>query len=130
MAFFGISHGKNACGGTIKRLAVRANLQRSMEDQILDPKKLFDFTQKEVPGVTTLLVEKSEVLKTTEFLVPRFENAQRFKGIRKKHQFVPRGSNIMMSRISGHNDLTESNLIEESESIMPGQFYKCQYEND
>ena len=36
----------------------------------------------------------------------------------------------MMSRISGHNDLTESNLIEESESIMPGQFYKCQYEND
>ena len=36
-----------------------------MKDRILDPKQLFDFTQKEVPGVTTLFVEKSEVLKTT-----------------------------------------------------------------
>ena len=137
--FFATSHGKNACdgvGGTIKRLAARTSLQRCMGDQILDPKQLFDFAQKQVPGVTSLFVEKSEVVKAAEFLAPRFENAQRFKGTRKNHQFVPHENNILMSRISGHNDLTESSLIEEStnliemDSIMPGQFYKCQYEND
>ena len=81
-------------------------------------------------------MEKSEVLKAAGFLAPCFENAQRFKGTRKNHQFVPHENNIMMSRISGHNDLTESSLIEEStnlikmDSNLPGQFYKCHYEND
>ena len=43
--FFATSHGKGPCdgvGGTVKRLAARASLQRLYEDQILTPRQLFD----------------------------------------------------------------------------------------
>ena len=44
--FFATAHGKNACdgvGGSLKRLAARASLQRPLEDQITIPQKLFDW---------------------------------------------------------------------------------------
>jgi len=44
--FFATSHGKgpsDGIGGTTKREATRASLQRSYHDQILTPNKLFEF---------------------------------------------------------------------------------------
>ena len=49
--FFPTSHGKQPCdgiGGTVKRLVSKASLQRSLKDQILDPKAMFHFCKKNV----------------------------------------------------------------------------------
>ena len=45
-SFFATSHGKNACdgvGGTVKRLAAHASLQRAKELQIIAPRQLYEF---------------------------------------------------------------------------------------
>jgi len=102
--FFATSHGKNACdgvGGTIKRLAARASLQRAITNQIQTPEQLFQFAVEEIPGVTVFFVSSESVEKTSKFLEPRFSTAPRFKGSRKNHQFIPRGSDIVMRRVSG-----------------------------
>ena len=44
--FFATSHGKSPCdaiGGTVKRVATRASLQRPKENQILTPSQMFEF---------------------------------------------------------------------------------------
>ena len=63
----------------------------------------------------------------------RYENARKFRGSRKNHQFIPNGGNILMSRVS---DFPVSHLIEDSsalintEYVIPLKFYVCHYEND
>ena len=52
--FFATSHGKGPCdgvGGTVKRLAARASLQRPYNDQILIPHQLFEFGQTEIKAI-------------------------------------------------------------------------------
>ena len=54
MAFFATSHGKWPCdgvGGTVKRLAARASLQRVCNNQIMTPRQLFYFASAEIPYV-------------------------------------------------------------------------------
>lgn len=57
--FYATSHGKSTCdaiGAHVKRCAVKASLQRPVENQITDAYKLFDFCQ------------TSELSKTVQFL--------------------------------------------------------------
>ena len=49
----GILHGKGACdglGGTVKRLAARASLQRPYYDQLMTPSQLFDWACTSIPA--------------------------------------------------------------------------------
>ena len=135
--FFATSHGKNACdgvGGTIKRLAARASLQRPISNQILTPLQLFEFANKEIPGVTTFYIDSNAVSKVAEFLEPRFSNAPKFKGTRKNHQFVPSGNNVLMRRVSGGSEvcnLVQQNVDDSDMSrIIPGSYYACRYDSD
>ena len=76
--FFATSHGKNACdgvGGTIKRLAARASLQRPVTNQILTSKQLFDFANDEIDGITVYFVDSMLVHQISQFLKPRFSNS-------------------------------------------------------
>ena len=44
MEFFATSHGKQPCdgiGGTVKRIAAKASLQRTLKNHILTPKAMF-----------------------------------------------------------------------------------------
>ena len=57
--FFATSHGKSPCdciGGTLKRLAARASLQRTKTEQILTPLDMFTFCQNEIVGITCMYV--------------------------------------------------------------------------
>ena len=135
--FFATSHGKNACdgvGGTIKRLAARASLQRTLSNQILTPKQLFAFAQSEVKGVTTFFVDTECVTNTSQYLHPRFSNANRFKGTGRSHQFIPSGSSLIMTPVSGGTlsnvHLKERDNLISIEQIMPGSFYGCRYDNN
>ena len=51
---FATSHGKNACdgvGGTVKRLATRASLQRTSDNFILSPEDLYKFSSENIKGI-------------------------------------------------------------------------------
>ena len=51
--FSATSHGKSACdgvGGTVKRLAARASLQRPIDQQILTPCQLFEWARENIPS--------------------------------------------------------------------------------
>jgi hypothetical protein len=52
--FFTTSHGKGPCdglGGTVKRLAARASLQRPYDKQILTPAAFFQFCEESIPNI-------------------------------------------------------------------------------
>ena len=52
--FFATSHGKGPCdgvGGAVKRLAARASLQRTYEDQTQTPMQLFEWAKESIKSV-------------------------------------------------------------------------------
>jgi len=70
--FFGTSHGKNTCdgiGGTVKRLAARASLQRTLDDHIMTPLQLFDWCRKNIKGTTCFLFLQLSLLKNHRCLL-------------------------------------------------------------
>ena len=95
--FFATSQGKNACdgvGGSIKRLAARASLQRAIHNQILNLHQLYDFAKIEIPGMTSFYVDKQQVDVVSKFLTSIYENTRHFRGSRKNHQFIPNGRGL------------------------------------
>ena len=54
MHFSATSHGKGACdgvGGTVKRLASRASLQRPYDQQIMTPHQMFEWASNNIQGI-------------------------------------------------------------------------------
>ena len=87
--FFATSHGKGPCdglGGTVKRLAAKASLQRPYEDQILNAEQLYSWAKVNIPGIHFDFVDSSEVQQYGEFLESRFSSAQ---GTKQLHAFYP-----------------------------------------
>lgn len=83
--FFATSHGKSACdgiGGTVKRLAVRASLQRPTDKQILTSQSLYDFCVQDIKGIKFFFVSQEEVVNHKQFLQQRFANAKKVPGTR------------------------------------------------
>ena len=86
--FFAISHGKNnACdgvGGTLKKLAARASLQRAIDNQTLNPHHLYDYAKKEITGMTCFFVDKKQVEVVSNFLSKKNGKCRRIQKIKKK----------------------------------------------
>ena len=96
--FFATSHGKNPCdgvGGTTKRLAIKASLQRTDTNHILTAKDFFDFCTSNITGVTYFFTTKDEVEATASFLEPRFSKAMTIPGTQKHHYFAPIGNGYL-----------------------------------
>ena len=77
------SLGKNLCdlvGGTIKRLAAKATLQRPLDNQILTSYQLFEFASQNISGITSFYVDSETVKKIAAILEPRFVKAECIKG--------------------------------------------------
>jgi len=90
--FFATSHGKGPCdgvGGTVKRLAARASLQRPYNDQILTPRQLFEFGCSEIPTVNFHYVTVEEHEHESELLKVRFESTRTIAGTHRLHSFRP-----------------------------------------
>ena len=89
--FSATSHGKGACdglGGTVKRLAVRASLQRPYNDQIMTPCQLFDWACTNVPAVQFGYCSTEEYEREQHYLEHHFEQSCTIPGTRKLHSFV------------------------------------------
>lgn len=65
-------------GGTVKHMEERT----SLSNQILTPRKLFEFAETEIAGVIVFCVDSESVDETLNFLEPRFS-----KYSKKTHQF-------------------------------------------
>jgi hypothetical protein len=90
--FFATSHGKGPCdgvGGTVKRLAARASLQRPYDKQILTSRQLFEFGQTEIPSVNFYFATVDEHELESNLLSKRFEVARTIAGTHKLHSFRP-----------------------------------------
>ena len=89
--FSATSHGKGACdgvGGTVKRLAARASLQRPYEDQIMTPLQLYEWALKNIPGVIFNYCRTEEYEEEKAYLEDRFEKAHTITGTRKLHSYT------------------------------------------
>lgn len=90
--FSATSHGKGACdgvGGTVKRLAARASLQKPIEDQITTPLQLFEWAKANIPGTIFKYCSCTEYQQTKDMLEKRFDTSRTIPGTRKLHSFTP-----------------------------------------
>ena len=88
-------------GGTVKRLAARASLQRPIDNQILTAIDLFEFCKKEISGITFLFVSKTDVEAERKNQEKRFTEGHTVAGTRANHYFLPINKNeIQVSRVS------------------------------
>ena len=89
--FFATSHGKgpsDGIGGTIKREATRASLQRPYQDQILTPSQLHNFVSTNLTGVVSEFVTCEDYAAECKTLANRFKLAKTIAGTQKLHSFV------------------------------------------
>ena len=100
--FFATSHGKGPCdgvGGTVKRLAARASLQRPYEQQIMTPRQLFDWATKNVTAVEFRYTTNEDHLNEEAALNERFARARTIAGTQKLHAFIPASKHTVVTKI-------------------------------
>eukprot|EP00731_Ephydatia_muelleri_P022793 Em0015g376a len=105
-------------GGTVKRLAARASLQRPLDDQIQTPLQLFEWAKVAIPSATFEYVTKAEVLAEELLLQVRLEDASTIEGTHSFHAFIPvdgstgklrvkvysRSQSFEVAKVSNHRD--------------------------
>ena len=90
--FFATSHGKGPCdglGGTLKRLAAKASLQRPYNEQIMTARQLYFYAQENILGIHFLYSTMDEWSNEMEVLEDRFRNSFSVVGTQKLHAFIP-----------------------------------------
>lgn len=90
--FFATSHGKSAgdgAGGTLKRLASRASLQRLYSNHILTAKQLYDFAVSEVKGMHFGFATLTEHEQEAKLLEDRLKRSRTVPGTQKVHSVIP-----------------------------------------
>lgn len=91
--FFATAHGKGPCdgvGGSIKRLAARASLQRPYEKQIQTPLQLFEWAIENIANVEFAYSTQEDYVESECFLKNRFDQALSIKGTHQYHAFIPK----------------------------------------
>ena len=92
MALSATSHGKGACdgvGGTVKRLAARASLQRPYEQQIMIPRQLLEWAIENVPATIFSYYSSEDYKIEEQLLEDRFQQSRTIPGTRKLHSLIP-----------------------------------------
>lgn len=114
--FFATAHGKGPCdgvGGTVKRLAARASLQRSSQDQITTPLELYRWAT-ESGSISSIIVRYAhadDYEKEKEFLAPRFASARFIKNTQKLHSFIPEKEGKVKTKIYSNAEEYEVHKI-------------------
>jgi len=99
--FFATSHGKGPCdgvGGTVKRLAARAILQRPVDNQLLTPRQLFEFAQSEITSINFHYATAADYEKEETLLRSRFESSRTVAGTHKLHSIIPLSKELVEVR--------------------------------
>lgn len=97
--FFATAHGKSICdglGGTIKRLATKASLQRPFNNQIITPRQLYDWANNSIRNINVTFVPKEEYYKEEMYLKERFSKAHAIPSTHKLHTVIPVSKEIVL----------------------------------
>lgn len=111
--FFATCHGKGACdgiGGTVKRLARQASLQRKL---ITNAKELHDWAVKEIKGIEFMYISTGEIEQHVSKykLKKRHEEASTIAGTRSHHAFLQHGPRqVLMRKLSSDSQGTISSV--------------------
>lgn len=140
--FFATSHGKSPCdgiGGTAKRLARSASLQRTTENHILTPRDLFIYCDEHIDKIKFFYIPKCDI----ETMRPKQENRFRFghtlAGTRENHYFVPIDKkSIQVRKVSRDTVSFIAHTYSTSDvsgcmniavqNLQPGQYVVCMYD--
>jgi len=121
--FSATSHGKGACdglGGTVKRLAARASLQRPYNEQIMTPRQLFDWACSSISSAHFEYCSNEQYELERQNLEERFEQSRTIPGTRKLHSFVPLSlSEVRVRRYSASDTYRDENVSLEAEELQP-----------
>lgn len=115
--FFATSHGKGPCdgvGGTVKRLAARASLQRPSDKQILSPMALFEFATENIQGIQFEFINAEEIIKEGQMLEKRLSKAVTIVGTVKHHTFIPVTGSKAKLTIRRYSSASEGTVVKVS----------------
>ena len=141
-SFFATSHDKSPCdglGGTLKHLTARASLQRTLSDQILTAKQVFDYCKEEVKGVHVSFISTEDMIPVRSMLDARFQKLCTLPGTRSFHQFVPLSESLMAAkRVSEDQSygiefnlvLGEENTVNMTKDPKVSDFAVCSYDEE
>ena len=96
--FFATSHGKSAgdgAGGTLKRLATKASLQRIYSGHILTPHDLYKFAVEEIKGMHFAFATCAEYEYEAQNLQERLKHSRTIPGTHQIHCAKPISADIM-----------------------------------
>lgn len=108
--FHATAHGKGPCdgaGGAIKRMARRASLQMTSEEQISTPLELFEWASKKSSSQNMSVLYRStkDYEETENFLKSRFEKCKTITGTQGFHSVVPQNNyNLKVKTYSSCHD--------------------------
>ena len=97
--FFATSHGKSAgdgAGGTLKRTATKASLQRPYEGQILTTHQLYDFAVANIKGIHFGYATFEEHVQEAKEREERLKVCKTVAGTQKLHCIVPVGERTLL----------------------------------
>ena len=95
--FFATSHGKSpsdGIGGTVKRLATKASLQRPTDNQILNASDMYKFCNDSIKGLC--IVNGDTMNNICASLIERFQAVKTVPGTRSYHQYEPINENVRL----------------------------------
>lgn len=138
--FFATSHGKGPCdgvGGTVKRLAARASLQRPYSDHITTPAELFTWIKQNIAGIDTVFVSQQEVKQEATVLNDRLSSALTVGGTHQLHAVIPipgTTSRIIVKEYSFDESAVRTAIISKEEECVPWDeicgYLCCKYNNE
>ena len=135
--FSATSHGKGASdgvGGTVKRLAARASLQRPYEQQIMTPLQLFEWASESIPGIVFQYCSTEEYEEVKHQLEKRFENSRTIPGTRKLHSFVPISRDALKVRAYSFSTASKEEKVAKQDSELEideiSGFVTCIYDGE
>lgn len=108
------SHGKGASdgiGGTIKRLAARASLQRTHDNQITTPRQLYDYAKENILGISFQYCTNEDHSAEEKFLQNRFLQARTIPGTQSFHAAIPISKNKILIKHFSRSEESQEELV-------------------
>jgi len=128
-SFFATSHGKSACdglGGTVKRLATKASLQRPYNEQILTPKQLFEFAVDNIPAIDFEYCTVDDYDEAEKKLLSRFNESKAIEGTHKLHTLKPISENRLDTKPFSSSAQSKTEIVTIDDYLTPTDLQKIE----
>ena len=111
--FSATAHGKGVCdglGGTVKRLAAPASLQRPY-NQIMTPRQLYEWASNSISNIHFNYSNIDDYDRASEELEQRFRQPRTVPETRKYHSFLPISTEKVIVRLHSSSNVTKEETV-------------------